>query len=112
MRPTCVSAGLILRPSVAVTQAWVLAATCWTFLALFTAQAPRYGEPLRLIDARSFALVSVAHAALVVLLLAELPWVLRAPLGLRRVQLVGQAGALVLLVYLQELARLAHGATP
>lgn len=106
------SSGLILRPSVAVTQAWVFAAASWSFFFLFAAEAPPPGGPFRLIDGRAFALASGANAALFVILLLELRWVLRAPTGLRRVQIAGHAGALMLLVALQELAWLAHGGTP
>jgi hypothetical protein len=109
MRPPAFTSGLILRPSVALTQAWGLAAAGWTFVAILTVQAPPRGEPLRVIDARTLFLASGANALLLALLLLELRGVLRAPVGLRRAQIAGHAGALVLLVALQVLALQAHG---
>lgn len=112
MRPSPFTSGLILRPGVALIQAWTLAASLWTFVAVMTVDAPLPGEPLRLIDARAFALLSVAHASLFAVWLWEARHVARAPVGLRRAQVAAHAGALVLLIALQVLAHLVRGVTP
>jgi uncharacterized membrane protein len=112
MRPLAFTSGLILRPSVALTAAWALAAVGWMLVVLVADQTAPPRAPLQIIDAHTFAVASGANAVLFALLLLELRGVLRAPVGLRRAQIAGHAGALVLLVALQVLALQAHGVVP
>ena len=105
-RPECLSS-LILRPSVVLLLAWATCATAWLLLAFSTAPTPAPGEPWRFLAPRTFVLGTLVQVLLAVLLALDLRLARRAPIGLRRTQVVSGVAALALLAQLQVLGSLA-----